>query len=46
MLHLRGLLAVRELRESRGAGDEELRVYGDEIARVRAELAEVDSTAA
>jgi EmrB/QacA subfamily drug resistance transporter len=46
VLHLRGLLAVRELRESRGAGDDELRVYGDEIARVRAELAEVDSTAA
>jgi EmrB/QacA subfamily drug resistance transporter len=46
VLHLRGLLAVRELRESHGADDDELRVYGDEIARVRAQLAEVGRTAA
>jgi EmrB/QacA subfamily drug resistance transporter len=39
VLNLRGLVAVRELRESRGAGEDELRVYGDEIDRVRARLA-------
>jgi hypothetical protein len=37
-LRLRGLVAVNELRQSGGAGDDELRVYGDEIARVRAQL--------
>ena len=41
VLHLRGLLAVRELRQSRGANDDELRVYGDAIARVEERLAEV-----
>jgi EmrB/QacA subfamily drug resistance transporter len=46
VLHLRGLLAVRELREDRGASDDELRVYGDEIARVREQLAEVVKAAA
>jgi EmrB/QacA subfamily drug resistance transporter len=46
VLHLRGLLAVRELREDRGASDDELRVYGDEIDRVREELAEVVRAAA
>jgi EmrB/QacA subfamily drug resistance transporter len=45
-MRLRGLLAVRELREYRGAGQDELRVYGDEIARVREELAEVARSAA
>jgi EmrB/QacA subfamily drug resistance transporter len=46
VLNLRGLLAVRELREGRGASDDELRVYGDEIARVREQLAAVVRTAA
>jgi hypothetical protein len=46
VLHLRGLLAVRELREDRGASEDELRVYGDEIARVSEQLAEVVRTAA
>ena len=46
VLHLRGLLAVRELRESRGADDDELRVYGDAIARVEERLAEVARAAA
>jgi EmrB/QacA subfamily drug resistance transporter len=38
VLRLRGLVAVHQLRQSGGAGDDELRVYGDEIARVRAQL--------
>src|SRR5262245_9077770 len=46
VLHLRGLLAVRELRQDRGASEDELRVYGDEIARVRDQLAEVVRAAA
>jgi hypothetical protein len=46
VLHLRGLIAVRELRESRGAADDELEVYGAEIARVREQLAEVARPAA
>jgi fucose permease len=46
VLHLRGLIAVRELRESRGAADDELEVYGAEIARVREQLAEVARSAA
>jgi EmrB/QacA subfamily drug resistance transporter len=45
-LHLRGLLAVRELRESRGASEDELRVYGDEITRVQEQLGEVARAAA
>jgi EmrB/QacA subfamily drug resistance transporter len=39
-LHLRGLLAVRELRATRGASVDELEVYGNEIRRVREQLAE------
>ncbi len=46
VLHLRGLVAVRELRERRGADDGELEMYGTEIARVRQELAEAGQTAA
>src|SRR5262245_14307482 len=46
VLNLRGLLAVRDLRQDRGATDDELQVYGDEIARVRDRLAEVVRTAA
>src|SRR5215468_3286460 len=36
-LRLKGLVAVRELRQSRGADAEELELYGSEIARVRAQ---------
>jgi hypothetical protein len=39
VLQLKGLVLVRELRQSRGADDVELELYGDEIERVRAELA-------
>jgi EmrB/QacA subfamily drug resistance transporter len=46
VLRLRGLLAVHELRQDRGASEDELRVYGDEIARVRDQLAEVVRAAA
>jgi hypothetical protein len=46
VLNLRGLLAVRDLRQDRGATDDELQVYGDEIARVRDQLAEMVRTAA
>jgi hypothetical protein len=46
VLSLRGLLAVRDLRQDRGATDDELQVYGAEIARVRDQLAEVVRTAA
>lgn len=41
VLHLRGLVLVRDLRARSGAGDGELRMYGDEIERVRDELASV-----
>ena len=46
VLHLRGLVAVRELRERGGADDGELEMYGNEIARVRQRLQEVGQTAA
>jgi hypothetical protein len=39
LLHLKGLVLVRDLRERRGAGQGELRMYGTEIDRVRGELA-------
>jgi EmrB/QacA subfamily drug resistance transporter len=45
-LRLKGLVAVRELRESRGADAEELEVYGSEIARVSARLSELAEEAA
>ncbi len=41
VLHLRGLVLVRELRERRGADEGELEMYGAEIERVREQLAEV-----
>jgi hypothetical protein len=41
VLHLRGLVLVRELRERRGAEEGELEMYGAEIERVREQLAEV-----
>jgi len=45
-LRLKGLVAVQELRASRGAGDDELRMYGSEIERVRAQLAGLAEEAA
>jgi hypothetical protein len=39
VLHLKGLVHVRALLESRGASTEELDEHSAEIARVRAELA-------
>jgi EmrB/QacA subfamily drug resistance transporter len=46
VLRLKGLVAVRELRQSRGADADELELYGSEIARVRSELAELAEEAA
>jgi hypothetical protein len=37
--HLQGLVLVRQLRESRGAEEGELQMYGAEIERVREQLA-------
>ena len=39
VLHLKGLVLVRELRGRRGAEDGELLMYGAEIDRVRDQLA-------
>ena len=39
VLHLKGLVLVRELRERRGADEGELLRYGAEIDRVRSQLA-------
>jgi hypothetical protein len=39
VLHLKGLVLVQELRRQRGAGEDELQMYGTEIERVREELA-------
>ena len=39
VLHLKGLVLVRGVREERGADDEELAMYGAEIERVRDRLA-------
>ena len=41
VLQLKGLVLVRKLREQRGADSEELTMYGTEIERVRARLAEL-----
>ena len=41
VLHLRGLMLVRELRERRGAEEGELEMYGAEIERVREQLADL-----
>ncbi len=46
VLRLKGLVAVRELRESRGAEADELELYGSEIDRVQAQLAELAEEAA
>ena len=39
LLQLKGLVLVREIREQRGAGEDELLMYGVEIDRVRGQLA-------
>ena len=39
VLHLKGLVLVRRLREQRGAAADELLMYRKEIDRVREELA-------
>ena len=41
VLHLKGLVLVRKVQETRGAGSEELQMYGAEIERVRDRLAEL-----
>ena len=41
VLHLKGLVLVRKVRERRGADDAELIMYGAEIDRVRDELADL-----
>jgi hypothetical protein len=46
VLQLKGLVLVRELRQSRGADDGELQLYCDEIERVRTELARLVRSAA
>jgi hypothetical protein len=38
-LHLSGLMMVRQLRKERGADKDELRMYSEEIDRVRSGLA-------
>jgi hypothetical protein len=39
LLQLKGLVLVREIREQRGADEDELLMYGVEIDRVRNQLA-------
>jgi hypothetical protein len=39
VLHLKGLVLVRRLRERRGADEGELLMYGAEIERLRGQLA-------
>ena len=39
LLHLKGLVLVRQVREQRGADEDELLMYGGEIDRVRNRLA-------
>jgi hypothetical protein len=46
VLHLKGLVLVRDLRRRRGADDDELTLYGNEIERVRAKLASLVRTQA
>jgi hypothetical protein len=41
VLHLKGLVLVREVRKRDHAGDDELENYDDEIGRVRERLARV-----
>jgi hypothetical protein len=46
ILHLKGLVLVRQLREQRGAELTELDMYRTEIERVRGELADLVRAAA
>jgi hypothetical protein len=46
VLHLKGLVLVRALLESRGASRAEVDAHDDEITRVRTELAQVVREAA
>jgi hypothetical protein len=46
VLHLKGLVLVRALLESRGASHAELAAHSEEIARVRGELAQLVREAA
>jgi hypothetical protein len=41
VLHLKGLVLVRRLREQRGADADELQMYRTEIERVRDQLASI-----
>jgi hypothetical protein len=41
VLHLKGLVLVRKLRERNGAEETELAMYGDEIELVRERLADL-----
>jgi hypothetical protein len=45
VLHLKGLVLVRSVRERRGADAGELAMYGHEIARIRDRLATAAKTA-
>ena len=45
VLRLKGLVHVRALLETRGVSPEDLEAHSDEIARVRADLAERVKTA-
>ena len=44
LLHLKGLVLVRQVREGRGADEGELLMYGVEIDRVRNQLARLVRT--
>jgi hypothetical protein len=44
LLHLKGLVLVRQVREQRGAEEDELLMYGVEIDRVRNQLARLVRT--
>jgi hypothetical protein len=46
VLHLKGLVLVRRIREGRGADADELAMYGVEIERVRDRLASLVKTSA
>ena len=46
VLQLKGLVLVRDLRRRRGAEDDELLLYGNEIERVRNRLASLVQTQA
>ena len=41
VLHLKGLVLVRKVQETRGASHDELHMYGAEIERVRDRIAEL-----